>query len=75
VPGSPKCPECGSEDTVEIVYGYPTHELSEESEPGEVVPGRCCINEDSPDRECRACGHTWQAGLWVPEPEDEPPDA
>jgi len=73
VPGRPKCPECGSEDTLEIVYGHPTQELSEEAERGEVVLGGCCIDGGAPDRVCRACGHNWQAGLWVPELEDEPP--
>ena len=52
------CPECGGEG-VQIVYGMPSHELFEAAERGEVALGGCCVQEDEPNRQCRACGHEW----------------
>jgi hypothetical protein len=33
------CPECSSEDTVPIVYGYPSNEMCEAAERGEISLG------------------------------------
>jgi len=35
----PKCPECGSEKIVIIIYGIPGHGLLESSHKGEVMLG------------------------------------
>jgi hypothetical protein len=40
---------------VPIVYGYPTSELFEVAERGEVRLGGCVIGNESPDYECRDC--------------------
>ncbi|WP_156251507.1 hypothetical protein [Pseudactinotalea terrae] len=58
-----RCPECGSGDVVEIVYGMPGPELFEAAERGEVVLGGCVMFVDpdgqsaDPDRSCRDCHH------------------
>ncbi len=51
----PPCPTCGSRRAVPIVYGYPTSELFEVAERGEVRLGGCVIGNESPDYECRDC--------------------
>lgn len=43
---------------VPIAYGYPSSELFEAAERGEVVLGGCVIEVDSPTHE-RAAGHRW----------------
>jgi len=50
------CPACGSTDAVRIVYGYPSLELGEAEERGEIVLGGCLVGPESPDYECRGCG-------------------
>jgi hypothetical protein len=54
-----RCPRCDSEDTVEIVYGYPGPELVEASMAGKVVLGGCLVVPNAPERVCRACRHEW----------------
>jgi hypothetical protein len=51
----PPCPACGSLELLEIVYGYPGHELFEADARGEVVLGGCVVGPESPDYECRDC--------------------
>ncbi|WP_353894469.1 hypothetical protein PRVXH_001274 [Proteinivorax hydrogeniformans] len=51
-----KCPECGSSDTVEIVYGKPTSEAFEAANRGEIVLGGCCEPLNGPSRKCKNCG-------------------
>jgi hypothetical protein len=53
------CPQCGSEDVVKIVYGYPTEETLEKAEAGEVHLGGCVIGHFDPNRYCKHCGHEW----------------
>lgn len=55
-----KCPRCGSEDIVPIVYGYPGPELVKESEAGKVRLGGCIVSEDNPTHACKRCGHRWR---------------
>jgi predicted RNA-binding Zn-ribbon protein involved in translation (DUF1610 family) len=50
------CPQCGSTDAVRIVYGYPTVELFEAEQRGEVSLGGCVVGNESPDYACRSCG-------------------
>ena len=54
------CPACHQKTGVEIVYGMPGGDLAEMEERGEIVLGGCCIDLANPDRQCTACGHTWQ---------------
>jgi|SaaInlStandDraft_3_1057020.scaffolds.fasta_scaffold58758_2 hypothetical protein len=49
------CPKCASENIIRIVYGYPTHELREDSEAGRVALGGCCQCVDDPLWECGDC--------------------
>ena len=51
-----KCPKCGSEEIIPIVYGYPTKELFDQSKKGEVIIGGCCIVGEVPNRHCKNCG-------------------
>tara|TARA_B100000686_G_scaffold293513_1_gene323083 strand:+ start:239 stop:445 length:207 start_codon:yes stop_codon:yes gene_type:complete len=51
-----RCPECGSNNVLLIDYGYIDNpDAIQQIENGEIVTGGCCIDEDSPKRECRDC--------------------
>jgi hypothetical protein len=52
----PPCPACGAVEAIRIEYGYPTHEMAEAEERGEIRLGGCLIGPESPDFECRRCG-------------------
>lgn len=54
------CPKCKQRSGVEILYGYPSVLVADEVDRGEIFLGGCCIEPDSPDRHCMACGHEWQ---------------
>jgi hypothetical protein len=53
------CPECGSENVAEIIFGYPGEELIGQSERGEIVLGGCCVTEDDPEWHCNDCDISW----------------
>ena len=55
----PKCPSCGSDTVLTIVFGYPSPELIEEMQQGKVALGGCCMSEDDPEWECTDCEHRW----------------
>jgi hypothetical protein len=57
---NPVCPQCGSRNTVLIVYGYPGPELLEKSLVGEVELGGCMVMPNQPNRSCRNCLHRWR---------------
>ena len=78
---TPSCPDCGSSGVVPIAYGYPTGEMWEEAERGEIAIGGCIVAPDNPDWRCNDCGHAWQDSVnprwpqglaWV-QPEQAPP--
>ena len=50
------CPQCGSTDAIRIAYGYPSFEMSEAANRGEIRLGGCVIGPESPDFECLGCG-------------------
>lgn len=54
-----KCPNCGSKNSLNIVYGYASHELFLEEELGNVRLGGCCIVEGCPEYYCKDCEHEW----------------
>lgn len=56
---SPRCPECGSSNVAEILWGLPsfTDELQKELAEGKVVLGGCCVDYDDPEYECNDCMH------------------
>ena len=50
------CPRCREwVKPVPIVYGYPSAELFEQAERGELRLGGCMIGDESPDYACSAC--------------------
>jgi predicted RNA-binding Zn-ribbon protein involved in translation (DUF1610 family) len=51
------CPRCGETvKPVPIAYGYPSAEMFEAAERGEIQLGGCVIGEDDPPFVCPACG-------------------
>ena len=50
-----KCPACGSEKILSIVYGYPGDELSRDAQAGKVILGGCCVTGDDPIWQCGSC--------------------
>ena len=54
-----KCPKCGSNNTVPIVYGMPPYELFEKEEIHEVILGGCIVHDDSPSWHCKDCENYW----------------
>jgi DNA-directed RNA polymerase subunit RPC12/RpoP len=60
--GEPRCPRCGAEQTVPILYCYPTPETVAAVERGEipgVAIGGCVIEESNPSWACPDCKHRW----------------
>ncbi len=56
------CPSCGESDSRPIIWGMPSPELMEAAEAGliDVVLGGCCVTEEDPTHECRACGRQFR---------------
>jgi hypothetical protein len=57
---NPICPECGARAGIPIAYGYPSGNMLEKSEAGEIVLGGCVITFDQPNWSCSACHHRWR---------------
>lgn len=62
-----RCPSCGGNSVVPIVYGYPSHETMEAAARGEFVLGGCIVDLFDATRRCRECG--WDNGTAVPDAE------
>lgn len=54
--GPESCPTCGSLDVVPILYGLPGPEMMDAAEKGKIELGGCCISDDDPQKQCKACG-------------------
>ena len=58
---SMKCPLCRSNDTIPIVYGFPSQDsmepLLQAVDRGEIELGGCVIRDERPSRHCKNCGH------------------
>jgi hypothetical protein len=59
---TPSCPKCSSDNTCDIVYGYPGDEeeylrLVAEKK---IYPGGCRVEDDSPTWYCNNCGNMWR---------------
>lgn len=54
-----KCPECGSKNSVIIIYGMPNYKLGLEAEAGKVKLGGCDIPLGNAEYCCKDCGHEW----------------
>jgi hypothetical protein len=57
-----KCPNCGSQKVIEIMYGYPSGEdydqVMNKFRKGEIFLGGCCIFESlekMPKKYCKDC--------------------
>jgi len=59
ITNAPKCPECGSEKTVLIIYGIPGYGLFENSQKGEFILGGCEVCPDAPRYHCKICKNEW----------------
>ena len=60
-----KCPKCSKKDSiVPIVYGYPSPEMIDDFDDGNVSLGGCSISDESPDYECNACGNKWSKAYY-----------
>ena len=55
----PICPSCNSENVATIAFGYPSPEMINAAERGEIVLGGCCVTEDDPKWHCKDCAHEW----------------
>lgn len=58
--GVGRCPSCGSERTVPIVYSLPSADVERRAQEGEVVLGGCIVEDDQPDRACLDCRAEWR---------------
>ena len=56
-----RCPECGSNNIAEILWGLPafTDELKKSLDEGKVVLDGCCISDDDPRCQCNECMSTF----------------
>lgn len=54
-----KCPECGSENILDVIYGYLPFDLALKKEAGEIIWGGLFIPDDPRKFHCVDCGHEW----------------
>lgn len=54
-----RCPFCGSDEVLPILYGLPGPEMMKEAEAGRIALGGCCIDPDYPTARCQKCSHEW----------------
>ncbi len=54
--GSEVCARCGGLMR-QVVYGFPSSELFQDADKGEVVLGGCCIPSTPAQSRCTSCGH------------------
>jgi len=50
-----KCPKCGSNNIIKIIYGMVGPEMGEAENSGEIRLGGCCITDDNPTHYCKDC--------------------
>lgn len=54
-----KCPKCGMNSGISILYGMPSYIGFRSISRGEVSTGGCCIDPTNPTWACKECGHEW----------------
>jgi Zn ribbon nucleic-acid-binding protein len=54
------CPQCKANETVEILYGYPSPETLKAWHNKEVELGGCIIGGEIPNRKCIKCNFEWK---------------
>lgn len=59
-----RCPRCGAVPTP-VAYGYPSPEMFEAAERGEILLGGCVIFDGQPSSRCSACGADIECRAWV----------
>ena len=66
-PKKTKCPKCGSNGVIPIVYGYidGSLEVMQKIKNDEIDSWGCCIDEDSPKWKCRDCSESFGKIDWV----------
>lgn len=50
-----KCPACGRDTVIGIVYGEPSREMMEKAQRGEIILGGCNVDYPAPRWECKTC--------------------
>ena len=53
------CPQCDSEDVVDIVYGYPSEQTLQSWYKKEIELGGCIVQDENPQHKCKKCEHQW----------------
>jgi len=56
---NPKCPKCGADETIPIIYGLPTPDMGEKYARGEVILGGCMVTDGIPIWHCKGCKNEW----------------
>jgi predicted RNA-binding Zn-ribbon protein involved in translation (DUF1610 family) len=57
------CPNCGENQLIPIIYGFPSEFMMQLSQKGVVELGGCLISGDDPSFRCRNCRHdVWRDG-------------
>lgn len=54
-----KCPNCGMNSGIRIMYGLPDYIAYRSMKRGEISGGGCCIIPTNPNWACKECGHSW----------------
>jgi len=49
------CPICKSNMIIDIVYGYPSDEMSDAADSNKISLGGCCIEPSNPAFKCKSC--------------------
>jgi len=50
------CPKCKSNMIIDIIYGLPSEEISEEADSNKIALGGCCIDPVNPVFKCKSYG-------------------
>lgn len=49
------CPRCGAGDVIPVVYGYPSPDMWEAEQRGEIVLSGCIVSSGFPTWQCGKC--------------------
>jgi hypothetical protein len=52
------CPQCGARTVVPVMYGYPSGDMFEAEQAGEVILGGCVVRAGLPAWKCTSCDTT-----------------
>jgi Zn finger protein HypA/HybF involved in hydrogenase expression len=55
-----KCPKCGSNKTIPILYGYPSKQMHKAAERGFIGLGGCIVDDSNPEFRCKECRHEFK---------------